>query len=62
MSAETTALLRVPEAAAELRLSVRTVYRLVEDGELAATHVGKRRSLRVTRDGLTAYIERNARS
>ncbi|MEV4181686.1 helix-turn-helix domain-containing protein [Streptosporangium canum] len=53
-------LLTVPEAAEQLRLSERQVYRLIGDGELRVVDVsrpGSRRSkTRVRSDDLTDYI------
>jgi excisionase family DNA binding protein len=49
--------LKISEVAARLRVSPRTVYRLVWDGELAAYQV--RGALRVTEGALAAYLEAN---
>lgn len=48
-------LLRVREAAAGLSVSVRTIWRLIASGELAAVRIG--RSVRITRDSLSTFIE-----
>ena len=46
--------LTLNEAAAELRASRRTVYRLIETGKLRPTRVGKR--LRITRSSIVSYL------
>lgn len=55
MSNETT-LLRPAEVAERLKLAPRTVYRLVETGELAVVYVGRRRAARVRVSDLDAYL------
>jgi excisionase family DNA binding protein len=54
-----TALLKIPEVAAELRVTRSTVYRYIEDGLLPVVHIGPRRLTRVTREGLADYIRRS---
>ena len=51
-----TTFLRPAEAAERLRISERTVYRLVENGELRPTYVGRNRSLRIRLSDLAAYV------
>jgi excisionase family DNA binding protein len=51
----TASLLRVREVAADLAVSIRTVWRLIASGELAAVRIG--RSVRITRDSLSTFIE-----
>lgn len=51
-----TTLLRPGEVAERLRVSKRTVYRLVEKGELKAVHVGDSKSLRVRLSDLADYL------
>jgi excisionase family DNA binding protein len=48
--------LTVPEVAEELRISERSVWRLIEEGELPAHKFGS--STRVKREDLDSYIER----
>lgn len=51
--------LLVPEVAARLRVSARTVYRLISGRQLASTRVGSGRgSLRVKPDAVTDYLTR----
>lgn len=57
-----TTLLKPAEAGAELRVSRATIYRLIASGDLAAVHVGMRRSTRIERTALNDYIARNRRS
>ena len=47
--------LRPAEVAERLRVSERTVYRLVESGELHPTYVGRNRALRIRLSDLAAY-------
>lgn len=56
-------LLRVPEAAEELGVSVRSIYRLVAAGDIPATPIGsgKRQRLRISREALVAYVKRQTR-
>ena len=54
-------LLKVPQVAQELRISERSVFRLIANGELEALRIGKK-SLRVTRDALRAYVARQPRT
>lgn len=56
MSAE---LLTIPQAAARLKVSRNTVYRLISAGELAAVTVGSVQ--RVSEAHLQEYIDRNTR-
>lgn len=51
---EGTALLKVTEAATELRVSRATMYRLINSGAMPTVHVGS--SARIERTALTAYI------
>ena len=55
----TTALLRLTEAANELRVSRATIYRMISAGELPTVHVGERKSTRIERTALAAYIEKH---
>ena len=50
-----TLLLTIREAAEQLRVSTRTVHRLIHAGELPTVPV--RRSLRIRRDDLRAYVD-----
>ena len=54
-----TLLLTLKETAAELRVSVRTVYRLFDDGGLGFVLLGPT-TRRVKREVLVAYIEANS--
>lgn len=47
------------EVARELRISVKTVYRLVDEGELAHVRVG--RLIRIPEKSVEQYIERQTR-
>ena len=49
-------LLSVDEAAEALRVSTKTVRRLIARGELSAVRVG--RQLRISQDGFFAYLRR----
>lgn len=54
-----TALLTVPEAAAELRVHRDTVYALIADGLLGAVNIardGSRSKTRIPREALSAYV------
>lgn len=51
-----TALLNIPEVAAELRVTRSTVYRYIDEGLLPVVHIGPRRLTRVTREALLEYI------
>ena len=51
-----TALLRIPEVAAELRVTRSTVYAYISDGLIPVVHIGPRRLTRVTREALADYI------
>lgn len=53
--AEVVELLTVPEVAAELRSSETNVYRLIQNGSMPHTIIGKRRYL-ITRAQLDAYL------
>lgn len=55
---EKPALLTVTEAAAYLRISRRTVYRRIADGDLPALRLGPRRPLRILRMELERFCER----
>lgn len=50
--------LTVTEVAAELRVSRMTIYRMLEAGDLPGVRIG--RSLRVSREGLSAYLAAHA--
>lgn len=52
-----TALLTIPEVAAELRVTRSTVYRYIHEGLLPTTPIGPKRLTRITRSALNAYIE-----
>lgn len=52
-------LLTLAQVASRLQVSMSTVYRLVDRGELKTIRIG--RSYRVRPDDLAAYIEGNAR-
>jgi excisionase family DNA binding protein len=63
-----TALLRIPEVAAELRVTRSTVYRYIADGSLPVINIGRvgesgQRSSRsrVTREALDAFIAASGR-
>jgi len=47
-------LLTIPEVCDELRVSRRTVYRLIEQGRLRTVHIG--RLVRITRRELDAFL------
>lgn len=49
------ALMKVREVAAELRISQRTAYTLVASGQLKSVHIG--RLIRVTRAALDEFME-----
>jgi excisionase family DNA binding protein len=49
-------LLRINEAAHDLAVSQRTIWRLIAAGELEAVNIG--RAVRVTRASLDAFCER----
>jgi excisionase family DNA binding protein len=55
-----TLLLKPAEAAAHLRVNVRTVYRLINDGHLPKVHIGEARATRIRRSDLDAYIKQSA--
>ena len=48
---------RIDEVAKYLRTSIRTIYRLIETGDLIAFRFRKR-GLRITDEALEAYIKR----
>ncbi len=48
--------LRIDQTAEYLNCSIRTVYRLVSDGELEAFRL--KSSLRITRDSINEYVTR----
>jgi excisionase family DNA binding protein len=48
-------LLTIPEGAARLRVSVRTLYRLIAAGRIRTKHVGRRAF--VTERELDAFVE-----
>jgi excisionase family DNA binding protein len=54
-----TALLNIPEVAAELRVTRSTVYRYIDDGLLPTVHIGPRRLTRIERTALDAYIAKS---
>lgn len=47
--------LTVPEAAAFLRLNVKTLYKLIEDGTVPHVRIGERR-IRLVRSSLVAWL------
>jgi excisionase family DNA binding protein len=49
-------LVRIADAAAELALSQRSIWRLIANGELDAVRIG--RSVRVTRESIDRLIDR----
>jgi excisionase family DNA binding protein len=52
--------LRTPdEAAAALRVSKRTIYRIVKDGELSGYQVGRHQALRFSAADIVAYLDRH---
>ncbi len=57
--ARRTKFLTVPEVAAELGISERSVWRLIEEGELPAHRFGA--STRIRREDLDSYIDRSRR-
>jgi len=48
--------LRIDQTAEYLNCSIRTVYRLISDGELEAFRL--KSSLRITRDSINGYVTR----
>jgi len=48
-------LLKVSEAAAEIRVSVPTVYRLIQDGDLQSVRI--RKAIRIRREELDRYLQ-----
>jgi len=48
--------LTIPEAAEELNIGERSVWRLIKDGKLPTYHFGD--STRIKREDLDAYVER----
>jgi excisionase family DNA binding protein len=56
---EPTTLLKPAEVAAHLRVNVRTVYRLINDGLLPRIYVGagKGKATRIARADMDAYIK-----
>jgi excisionase family DNA binding protein len=65
MSAPDTALLTIPETAAELRVSPKTVYRRIAAGDLEVTDIAATGAFgtrtRVPRASLDAYIKSRTR-
>jgi putative molybdopterin biosynthesis protein len=57
MTQALTALLKIPEVAAELRVTRSTVYRLINDEQLPTVRVGG--VTRVARTDLNAFIAKN---
>jgi putative molybdopterin biosynthesis protein len=57
-TAQDTPLLRPADAAERLAVSRKTVYRLIDRGELRAIHVG--RVVRIDPDDLDRYLNREA--
>lgn len=57
-----TALLKITEAAAELRVTRSTVYRYIEDGLIPVVHIGPRRLTRITREALADFITKSGRA
>lgn len=57
-----TALLTINEAAEQLRVSRRTVYRYISDGALPTVNIGreKRSRSRIAREALDAFIRKSA--
>jgi len=55
-----TMLLKPAEAAAHLRVNVRTVYRLIAMRQLAAVHIGEAKATRIRRTDLADYVDRSA--
>lgn len=54
-------LFTVQEVAGALRLHIRTVYRLIEDGALPASRIGRGQGgVRISADDVTAYIASRA--
>jgi excisionase family DNA binding protein len=53
-----TLLLTIPEVADQLRVSTRTVYRLISVGRIPVVAIGHRRMVR--RTDLESYVERLA--
>lgn len=60
MDASPTLTLTVDEAAAELRVSRRTLYRLIESGELPRVKIGS--TTRITRAALEHYVAGDAKA
>jgi excisionase family DNA binding protein len=59
MTQEKNEMLTVQEVAKKLRVSPKTVYRLVERGELIAVRVGGSGHLRILPEDFKAFIEQN---
>lgn len=57
MDSEQTILLKPAEVAAHLRITTRSVYRLINTGALPKVHVGEARATRIRRSDLIEYIE-----
>lgn len=57
-----TALLKIPEVAAELRVTRSTVYRYIDDGLLPVVHIGPRRLTRVEREALADFIRKSGKA
>lgn len=54
-------LLKIDDAASQLRLSRSTVYRLITSGALKSVHVGQAGFTRIRQSDLDTYIESTAR-
>jgi excisionase family DNA binding protein len=54
-------LLKPAEVAAELRVSLKTVYRYIAAGELPSVAIGPRGYTRISRAALNAYIAKRTR-
>ena len=55
-SESVSALIRVPQVAQEMAVSVRSVWRLISEGELKVVRIGK--SVRVKRDSMQAFCDK----
>jgi excisionase family DNA binding protein len=60
-STQGTALLTINEAAEELRVSRRTIYRYIEDGALPTVNIGRKgfSRARIARKALDAFMRRS---
>ena len=57
MQVERTRMYRVKEVAEHFEVSVATIYRAIESGQLAAVRLGSKRGLRVPGTAVLAFAE-----